>query len=89
MNSVGGKPQNAEAVAFGGHNNAASAQFTVGEIGFGPSWDDNEVQLTHPFWKRITDAMDASIVRLECENQELRAEVALLREEQNILRAKL
>jgi cell division protein FtsB len=33
--------------------------------------------------------MAATIIRLEQENQELRAEVALLREEQNILRAKL
>jgi cell division protein FtsB len=33
--------------------------------------------------------MAASIIRLEQENQELRAEVALLREEQIILKAKL
>jgi hypothetical protein len=76
MNSVGGKPQNAEAVAFGGHNNAASAHFQVGEIGFGPCWS-------------AEDSMAASIIRLEQENQELRAEVALLHEERNILRAKL
>jgi hypothetical protein len=74
--SEGGNQQKAGAVAFGGHNNAASAQFTVGEIGFGPCWS-------------AEDSMAASIIRLEQENQELRAEVALLREEQNILRAKL
>jgi len=37
----------------------------------------------------VEDAMAASIVRLECENDELRAEVALLREEQRILQRKL
>jgi predicted RNase H-like nuclease (RuvC/YqgF family) len=45
----------------------------VGEIGFGPSWS-------------AEDSMAASIIRLEQENQELRAEVALLREEQSILK---
>jgi hypothetical protein len=34
----------------------------------------------------VEDAMAASIVRLECENEELRAEVALLREEQAIFK---
>lgn len=71
----GGTIGNAGAVSFGG-TQAASANFTVGEIGFGPSWS-------------AEDSMAASIIRLEQENQELRAEVALLREEQNILRAKL
>ncbi len=33
----------------------------------------------------VEDAMAASIVRLECENDELRAEVAMLREERAIL----
>jgi len=35
------------------------------------------------------DAMARSIVRLECENQELRATVALLEAEREILRVKL
>lgn len=74
----------AEAVAFGGHNNAASAQFTVGSVGFGPSFDDDEVQLTHAGWRAVTDGMAASIVRLECEADELRARVAVLEEEQKI-----
>ena len=77
MTSEGGYHQKkAEAVAFGGHNNAASENFTVGEIGFGPSWSTE-------------DSMAASIIRLEQENSELKAEVALLLEERNILRAKL
>ena len=76
MNSDGGNQQNAEAVAFGWHNNAASAQFQVGCVGFGAGWT-------------AEDSMALSIIRLKQENQELRAEVALLLEERNILRAKL
>ena len=72
MNSEGGIHQNAGAVSFGGTQQTALAQFTVGDIGFGPSWGAD-------------DSMAASIIRLEQENQELRAEVALLREEQKIL----
>jgi cell division protein FtsB len=62
---VGG--HNAGAVAFGGHNNAAPAQFAVGEVGFGPNWN-------------AEDSMAASIVRLECEADELRAEVVMLKQ---------
>jgi hypothetical protein len=72
MNSEGGNHQKAGAVAFGGSQKAASAQFTVGEIGFGPTWS-------------AEDSMAASIIRLQCEKSELEAEVALLREEQRIL----
>jgi len=75
-NSEGGNLTDAGAGTFGGCNQTALAHFTVGEIGFGPCWS-------------AEDSMAASIIRLEQENQELRAEVALLREEQNILRAKL
>ncbi len=73
----------AGAVAFGGPQ-AAPAQFTVGEIGFGPCWHDDE-----PSLRQMYERACQSIVRLECEADELRAEVALLREEQAILRAKL
>jgi len=73
-NSVGGNHTDAGAGAFGGHNNPAPAQFTVGEIGFGPAWS-------------AEDSMAASIIRLEQENQELRAEVALLREQARLLQA--
>jgi hypothetical protein len=45
----------------------------VGAVGFGPAWT-------------MEDSMAASIIRLEQEAEELRAEVALLREEQVILR---
>lgn len=71
----GGVGGNAGRVCIGVQG-ARPAEFTVGEIGFGPQWD-------------AEDSMAASIIRLEQENQELRAEVALLREEQAILRAKL
>ena len=74
--SEGGIHQNAGAVDLGGSAQAALAKFTVGEIGFGPHWS-------------AEDSMAASIIRLEQENQELRAEVALLLEERNILRSKL
>lgn len=67
---VGG--HNAGAVAFGGHNNAAPAQFAVGEVGFGPNWS-------------AEDSMAASIVRLECEADELRAEVVMLQEQARII----
>lgn len=76
MNLAGGYHANAGAVNLGGFAQAASANFTVGEIGFGPAWS-------------AEDSMAASIIRLEQENSELKAEVALLLEERNILRAKL
>jgi uncharacterized coiled-coil DUF342 family protein len=40
---------------------------TVGAVGFGPAWT-------------MEDSMAASIVRLECEADELRAEVAMLKQ---------
>ena len=67
----GGVGGNAGRVCIGVQG-ARPAEFTVGEIGFGPSWT-------------AEDSMAASIIRLECEKSELEAEVALLREEQRIL----
>jgi hypothetical protein len=60
---------------------------TVGAVGFGPNWDDEEdtVQLTWHGWKRVSDSMAASIVRLEQENEELRATVATWEVERGIL----
>jgi hypothetical protein len=68
----------AGAVDLGGSAQAAPAnpRYQVGAVGFGPVWS-------------VEDSMAASIVRLEQENDELRAEVALLREEQNILSKRL
>jgi peptidoglycan hydrolase CwlO-like protein len=47
---------------------------TVGEIGFGPMWSDE------PSLRELYDTACASIVRAECEADELRAEVALLKQ---------
>ena len=69
--SGGGNQQKAGAVSFGG-TQAALAQFTVGEIGFGPCWQDDESSL-----RAMYDAACASIIRLEQEAQELRAGEAL------------
>lgn len=55
---------NAEAVGIGVPG-AASAQLSVGAVGFGPHWSNTE------------DSMAASIIRLECEADELRAGAAL------------
>ena len=93
MTSVRGNQADAGAVAFGGHNNAAPAQFTVGEIGFGPAWSDGLYEEARAAGIctlcGMADSMAASIIRLEQENSELKAEVALLLEERNILVAKL
>ena len=75
----------AGAVDLGGSNKAASVGYPVGAIHFGPDWEDDSVQLTHKGWSQITDGMAKSIVRLECEAEELRAEVAMQREQARIL----
>ena len=73
----GQQPQKAGAGAFGGHNNPVPAQFQ--------HEDDEEIRLTTAGYRRVCDGMAASIVRLECETDELRAEVAVLREERAII----
>ena len=75
----------AGAVDLGGSAKAASVGYPVGAIHFGPAWEDDTVQLTHKGWSQITDGMAKSIVRLECEADELRAEVAMLKEQARIL----
>jgi len=62
---------------LGGAANAGPAHpgYQVGSVGFGPNWT-------------MEDSMAASIIRLECENDELRARVAVLEEEQRILARK-
>jgi hypothetical protein len=56
----------------------------VGRVDFGES-----SQARSASYSAVEDAMARSIVRLECENQELRATIALLEAEREILRAKL
>ena len=60
--------------------NAAPANFQVGAVGFGPCWQDDE-----PSLRAMYDAACASIIRLEQENQELRAESAVAEQERAIL----
>jgi hypothetical protein len=55
----------------------------VGSVGFGESIQAGPANYS------AEDAMARSIVRLECENEELRATVALLESEREILRVKL
>ena len=70
-NLVGRMP--AGAVDLGGSNKAALVGYPVGAINFAPSYSAAE------------DAMARSIVRLECEAEELRATVAMLQEQARIL----
>ena len=63
----------AGAVDLGGSAQAASVGYPVGAINFGRSYSATE------------DAMARSIVRLECEAEELRATVAMLQEQARIL----
>ena len=82
------KGRNAGAVPVWGPAHAAPAHpMTVGAVGFGPAWDDEEdtVQLTWHGWKRVSDSMAASIVRLEQEAEELRATNAVAEQERAIL----
>jgi hypothetical protein len=64
--------RNAGAVPVWGPACAAPAHFEVGAVGFGPAWT-------------MEDSMAASIVRLEQDNEELRATVAMLQEQARIL----
>ena len=72
-----------QAVSLGGDSGAGDGlgtvanagpahPLTVGAVGFGPSWS-------------AEDSMAASIIRLEQENSELKAEVAMQREQARIL----
>jgi hypothetical protein len=47
---------------------------TVGAVGFGPMWEDQ------PTLRELYDQAVAGLVRAECEVEELRAEVAMLKE---------
>ncbi len=59
-------------------------EMLVGRVDFGES-----SQARSASYSAVEDAMARSIVRLECENEELRATVALLEAEREILRVKL
>ena len=71
---------NAGAVVLGGTGAASAQTFTVGAVGFGPTWSDYEEGL-----REMYDAACRTIVRMECEADELRAEIAMLQEQALIL----
>ena len=90
-NSAGGNQQKAGAGTLGGCIQTAPANLTVGAVGFGPAWSDGLYEQAREAGVctacGMADSMAASIVRLECEAEELRAEVALLREQARLLQA--
>jgi hypothetical protein len=64
----------------------SGAEHILGNVSFGPAqtlWEEQ------PTLRELYDQACAGLVRAECENDELRAEVALLREEQRIMQRKL
>jgi hypothetical protein len=58
----------------GAFDAAPANSLTVGAVGFGPAWSDE------PSLRELYDTACASIVRAECEADELRAEVAMLKQ---------
>jgi uncharacterized coiled-coil DUF342 family protein len=82
MNNLAGEKP-AGAVDFGGSAQAASAGYPVGAIHFGPTpsslWEEQ------PSLRELYDQACQGLVRAECEADELRAEVAMLREQSRIL----
>ena len=73
----------AGAVDLGGSIQAASVGYPVGAINFGPAhsslWEEQ------PSLRELYDQACAGLVRAECEVEELRAEVAIQREQARIL----
>ena len=67
----------AGAVDLGGSNKAASVGYPLGAINFAPNYSATE------------DAMSRSIVRLECEVEELRASIAMGEAERDLLRVQV
>ena len=79
---VGGQQQNAGAVAFGGPQQAAPANFQVGAVGFGPTWQDEE-----PGLRALYEEAQAQIAVYEQERFILEKEMRRLREQVAELRA--
>ena len=74
-----GGDKNAGAVAFGGPQQSAPANFQVGAVGFGPSWDEE------PGLRDMYDQACRTIVRMECEAEENKAQLATYEVERGIL----
>ena len=72
--NFGGPKTSGAGDSLGAVANAGPAHpgYAVGAVGFGPAWTSE-------------DSMAASIVRLECENEELRAQAAMNEVERGIL----
>jgi hypothetical protein len=77
-----GSGGNAGAVELGGCAKAApvNSHYEVGAVGFGPTWSDYEEGL-----REMYDAACRTIVRMECEADELRAANAVAEQERAIL----
>jgi cell division protein FtsB len=63
----------------GAFDAAPANSLTVGAVGFGPGWSDE------PSLRELYDLACQSIVRAECEADELRSEVAMLQEQARII----
>ena len=78
--TVSGSSGNAGAVGIGVPGAASAQTFTVGAVGFGPTWSDYEEGL-----REMYDQACRTIVRMECEADELRAASAVAEQERAIL----
>ena len=78
MTSDGGYHQNAGAGTFGGCNQTAPANFTVGAVGFGPAWSDGLYEEAREVGVctacGMTDSMAESIVMLLTKLAEVESE---------------
>ena len=78
--TVSGSSGNAGGVGIGVPGAPSAETFSVGPVGFGPTWSDYEEGL-----REMYDAACRTIVRMECEADELRAANAVAEQERAIL----
>lgn len=69
------------------NNSVRGNQADAGAVSFGGTQAASANFQSH--WSNAEDAMAASIVRLECQKDELNAEVALLREQALIMQKRI
>ena len=74
---------NSGGVGFG-EPGAPSEQLSVGVVGFGPTWQDDE-----PSLRAMYESACQTIVRLECEADENKAQLATYEVERGILEKEL
>lgn len=67
-------------IGAGSQARPAHPDYVVGAVGFGANWQDDE-----PSLREMYEQACQTIVRLECEKEELVARVAVLEEEQRIM----